>query len=203
MSHPIGLQPEVVGRLNPDEATAFSRSFESPWRYVKELGVFEGNESVRLLVPNINDNPYGVPFGYEQFLPAIGIAVRHEQGVRGLLIPNKAVLTVRQSMVRPGHSQQGGPACLVHRDINGRSGPARFYTVSDRYPTQYFPEIPSTAKSAGEIALTEAEERSAIEFDPYTVVHASAMVFHRSQTIPEGGLRTFLRLTFTYDPPEA
>lgn len=192
-------QPELVGTLTPGQARIFSQPFEHDWGYVDNRGLLVGCEAIRLLDPSIEDNIFGVPRGYEQFLPAIAIAVEHEQRARHpSLILSEALLTIRQGEVRPGWSQQGPTVESLHRDIDGKSGLGRLYTLSDFYPTQYFPQIASTPETPGSILISDADKQGCVEFSPYDIVHASAMVYHRSPQIPEGGMRTFMRLAFNY-----
>jgi hypothetical protein len=196
----IDLQPEVVGLLTPDQAAAYSRPFRHDWSYIHARGLAVGAEGIRLFDPNVDDNIFGLPRGYEQFLPAVILAVEHERSVRGSLLVRDALLTVRQWPVAAGYSQHGSEATELHRDISGSDGSGRFYTTSDRYPTQYFPKIDSTPETPDTIYINDKGELDRVDPLPYQVVHASAMTYHRSQIIPEGGVKTFLRLAFEYEP---
>lgn len=204
----IPLRPSCVGTLNPQEAAAFSQPFEHNWGYVKRRELLVGSQDIRLLDPNVQDNPYGVPLGYEQFLPAIALAVEHERQARGSRVVSDALLTVRQWPVAPGRNQQGGPNAQLHRDLDGKTGQGVFYTVSDAYPTQYYPQFASSALTPNIIQRHDIEDLPHVEFAPYDVACASGMVYHRSQPVPKPAdgapavpiTRTFMRLVYMYAP---
>lgn len=195
----IETYPTVVGRLSDEEAQNFSRPFRHQWATLRAADMLEGAEKI-VLSRTLEDEQFGLPETYAQFVPAIGIAVAHERAVRHDLSLRHAHLTIRRWQVDAGNSQQMHTATgFAHQDSRGER-PERFYTVSDKQTTQFFPDIPPLPALIGrgpEVQI--AADQPYVDFKPYDVVHASALTYHRSPPMLRSGVRTFLRLTFQYE----
>lgn len=194
----IETYPRAVGRLSEDDAQAFSHPFRHEWAKIGAMGMLAGADKIALSHA-LEREGFGLPKPYAQFLPAIGITVSHERAVRQDLVLRQAILTIRQWPVAEGKPQQGGRIDRAHQDSDGTC-PERFYTVSDKQTTQFFPGIPPLPAGPGmgtEVEL--AEDQPYVDFEPYDIVHASALTYHRSPPMLQSGIRTFMRLTFQYE----
>lgn len=198
MSHAVEVRPFVVGQLSSEQALAFSGEFYHDRNSLLLHDMLADNDS--LYLPDLieADLPDDVRADYAQFLPALAIAVKHESATRGSLMVTDRILTIRQGHVEAGESQQGIRGREYHRDARGPKDVRRIYCVSDVVPTEYFPDIPSTAATPDRDFFSERDEVSPVSFEPFQIVHSSGMTYHRSPEMFVAGLRTFLRLTYYY-----
>jgi len=189
----IATYPELVCTLDDHEQQEFSKPFHHDWEILKAANLFLGIEEIA-----IRPIEFWLPESYVQFFPAIALAIRHERAVRGDLALDETLLTIRQNQVSRGRSQQQVGTRYAHQDSDGKR-PERFYTISDNQSTHYYPEIPPLPAATPSGGQAEVTDRPYVAFDAYDLVHASALTYHRSPPMPEGGMRTFLRLTFKYE----
>jgi hypothetical protein len=130
--------PEKIGSLSPAETVAFSQPFQHNWEATDTVHRRIGEDG--LMMQNAN-TVFTLPPTYEQFLPALQLAMDHELSVRGFRQVMRSVLTARQSEIRAGLSQQDGFLKMrAHQDLRSTI-PSLFYTISDICPTDYLPTL--------------------------------------------------------------
>jgi len=196
----IDIYPVSVGSLSDPEKADFSLPFRNDWDYVHAANLGVNADGILLPAPALETATFGLPDSYRQFFPAIQLAVAHERDARQQLVLDRAVLTIRQWFVRRNNSQQNQDRIHeAHQDGDGRT-PERFYTVADTASTQYFPSLVPHKGNRGSVRVGKHEPL--VEFRPYDVIHASAQTYHRSPPMPRDGRRTFMRLSFKYNPSQ-
>lgn len=160
-------------------------------------------------IKDAGDLTLTLPRPYEQFAEAIEMIANFEAAHSPFMLYKRAMLTIRQDVLKPGHKLDGlqwhRDRADMRRDTRS-AGPFvdHIYTVSDRFPTLLQKEAVPCKVSQKSGTLTKYFNDNAYmddtfvrQAEPYQINVMTNYCAHSSVPAEEEALRTFLRVTYT------